>query len=70
MFSLVARGGVAALPADGMEKDDSADGTCEDGAVVVRAELCAYCEREWNEPSDPVDKEERGDDALATDGRD
>ena len=38
-FSVYARGGVAALVAFGTEKDDSADGNSEVGAVVVRAEL-------------------------------
>ena len=42
MFSVFARGGVAALAVDGMEKDESADGNSEEGAVVIRAELCAY----------------------------
>lgn len=70
MFSVFTRGGVAALGTVGMEKDESADGNSEQGAVVVRAELWAYCEREWKEPSDPADREERGDDALAIDGRD
>lgn len=37
--SACTRGGVAALPTVGAEKDDSADGTSEEGAVVVRAEL-------------------------------
>ena len=52
-----------------MEKDDSAEGGSDKGAVVVRAELCAYWESECNEAADPADKEERGDDALAIDGR-
>ena len=44
MVSLCARGGVAALAT--VEKDDSAEGSSDEGAVVVRAELCAYWERE------------------------
>ena len=52
-----------------MEKDDSAEGGSDKGAVVVRAELCAYWESECNEAADPADKEERGDDALTIDGR-
>ena len=43
MVSLWARGGVAALA---MVKDDSAEGSSDEGAVVVRAELCAYWESE------------------------
>lgn len=39
MVSVWDRGGVAALAAVGTEKDDSADGNSEEGAVVVRAEL-------------------------------
>lgn len=70
MLSVFARGGVAARATIGMEKDESADGNSEEGVEVVRAELWAYCEREWKEPSDPADREERGDDALAIDGRD
>ena len=52
-----------------MEKDDSAEGSSDKGAVVVCAKLCACWESEWNEASDPVDKEERCNDALAIDGR-
>lgn len=44
IVSLWARGGVAALAT--VEKDDSAEGSSDEGAVVVRAELCAYWERE------------------------
>ena len=40
MLLLCSRGGVAALAAD-----DCAEGSSDEGAVVVRAEPCAYCER-------------------------
>lgn len=39
MLSVGTCGGVVALVTVGMEKDDSAEGNSEEGAVVVRAEL-------------------------------
>jgi hypothetical protein len=68
MLSPELRGGVAAR---GMVNDDSADGSSEVAAVIVRAELCAYCDKDWNElASDAVESVDLGDETLATEGRD